>query len=174
MYMYHVTKSLCCPSETITILLMGYVCVSAQLCLTFCSPMDCSLTDSSVHGILQARILLQGIVPTQGSNPGFLHCKRILYCWSHQRVEKKKNDSSEDSLSMAPVIFGRYFRLSIWSPLAQGHRWSRTGYISLPSLFLLLVNRPPDANALASCLSPGWCLGVASSLLAAWVMQGKP
>ena len=28
----------------------------AQLCLTLCNPMDCSLPGSSVHGILQARI----------------------------------------------------------------------------------------------------------------------
>ena len=27
---------------------------------------------------------LKGIFPTQGSNPGFLHCRRILYCLSHQ------------------------------------------------------------------------------------------
>ena len=32
-------------------------CLVAQSCLTFCSPMNCSPTDSSVHGILQARIL---------------------------------------------------------------------------------------------------------------------
>ena len=30
---------------------------SLQLCLTFCDPMDHSLPASSVHGILQARIL---------------------------------------------------------------------------------------------------------------------
>ena len=29
----------------------------AQSCLTFCSPVACSLPDSSVHGIFQARIL---------------------------------------------------------------------------------------------------------------------
>ena len=29
----------------------------AQSCLTLCNPMDCSLSGSSVHGILQARIL---------------------------------------------------------------------------------------------------------------------
>ena len=29
----------------------------AQSCLTLCNPMDCSLPGSSVHGILQARIL---------------------------------------------------------------------------------------------------------------------
>ena len=28
--------------------------------------------------------LLQGIFPTQGSNPGLLHCRRILYHLSHQ------------------------------------------------------------------------------------------
>ena len=29
----------------------------AQSCPTLCDPMDCSLSGSSVHGILQARIL---------------------------------------------------------------------------------------------------------------------
>ena len=28
--------------------------------------------------------LLQGIFPTEGSNPGLLHCGQILYCLSHQ------------------------------------------------------------------------------------------
>ena len=28
--------------------------------------------------------LLQGIFPTQGSNPGLLHCRQILYCLCHQ------------------------------------------------------------------------------------------
>ena len=45
---------------------------------------------SSVHGILSkntgvsCHALLQGIFPTQGSNPGFLHCRQILYHLSHQ------------------------------------------------------------------------------------------
>ena len=29
----------------------------SQSCLTLCDPMDCSLPDSSVHGIFQARVL---------------------------------------------------------------------------------------------------------------------
>ena len=29
----------------------------AQLCPTLCDPMDCSLPGSSLHGILQARVL---------------------------------------------------------------------------------------------------------------------
>ena len=32
-------------------------CSVAQLCPTLCNPMDCSPPGSSVHGILQARIL---------------------------------------------------------------------------------------------------------------------
>ena len=32
--------------------------------------------------------LLQGIFPTQGSNPGLPHCRRILYCLSHQGSPK--------------------------------------------------------------------------------------
>ena len=61
------------------------VCVLVtQLCLTLCNPMDCNSLGSSVHGILQARILewvtiLQGIFPTQGSNLGLPHCRQILY-----------------------------------------------------------------------------------------------
>ena len=41
-------------------------------------------------GLFQARLLewvhalLQGIFPTQGSNPGLSHCRQILYCLSHQ------------------------------------------------------------------------------------------
>ena len=35
----------------------------AQLCLTLCDPMDCSSPSSSVHGILQARILELVAIP---------------------------------------------------------------------------------------------------------------
>ena len=34
----------------------------AQLCLTLCDPMDCSLLGSSLHGILQARVLEWGAI----------------------------------------------------------------------------------------------------------------
>ena len=57
-----------------------------------CDLTDCSLPGSSVRWILQARILewvyhflLQGIFPTQGSNPGLLPCRQILYHLSYHR-----------------------------------------------------------------------------------------
>ena len=65
-------------------------CLAAQSCLTLCNPMDCSPPGSSVHGDSPVKntgvgsyALLQGIVPTQGSNPGVLHCRQILYHLSH-------------------------------------------------------------------------------------------
>ena len=59
--------------------LLYFVCVCvcvcvliAQLCLTLCNPMDCSLPGFSVHGILQARILEWVVILfSRGcSNPG--------------------------------------------------------------------------------------------------------
>ena len=62
-----------------------------QSCPTLCDPMDCSLPGSSVHGDspgqntgVGSRFLLQGIFPTQGSDPGLPHCRQILYHLSHQ------------------------------------------------------------------------------------------
>ena len=81
---------------------------------TLSDPMECSLQGSSIHGIFQARVLeggaiafsaidcspwnspgqntvvgscslLQGIFPTQGSNPGLPHCRQILHQLSHHR-----------------------------------------------------------------------------------------
>ena len=55
---------------------------SLQSCPTLCNPMDCSPPGSSVHGNSPGKntgvgchALLQGILPTQGSNPGLLHCR---------------------------------------------------------------------------------------------------
>ena len=57
---------------------------------SLCNSMDCSLPGSSVHGILQARIvervpsLLQGIFPTRGWNLGLPYCRQVLHHLSHQ------------------------------------------------------------------------------------------
>ena len=59
-----------------------------QSCPTLCDPMDCS---SSAHRDspgkntgMGGHSLLQGIFPTQESNPGLPHCRQILDCLSHQ------------------------------------------------------------------------------------------
>ena len=63
-----------------------------QPCLTLCDPSDCSPLGSSIHGFLQATwagcyFLLQGMFPTQGSNPGLAHCKQINI-WATREAQK--------------------------------------------------------------------------------------
>ena len=41
----------------------------SQLCLALCNPMDCSPPGSSVHGILQARILEWVVIPSPEDLP---------------------------------------------------------------------------------------------------------
>jgi len=67
-------------------------------CPSVWDPVDCSPSGSSVHGILQARILQWVAMPssrgssqTHGSNPGLLHCRWILYCLSHHGSKKWKS-----------------------------------------------------------------------------------
>ena len=61
------------------------LCLVAQSCPALWDPTDCSPPGSSVHGDSPGKntgvgchAFLQGIFPTQGSNPGLLHCRRIF------------------------------------------------------------------------------------------------
>ena len=64
--------------------------IVAQSCPTLCNPMDCSLSGSTICGILQARIL-EWVASSfsRGSSdpwvePKFPHCRQILYHLSQQ------------------------------------------------------------------------------------------
>ena len=70
------------------------LCLVTQSCPTLCDTMNCSPPGSSVHGDYPGKNtgvgchgLFQGILPTQGSNPGLQHCRWILYHLSHQERE---------------------------------------------------------------------------------------
>ena len=54
---------------------------SLQSCLTFCDPMDCSPPGSSVHGILQARILEWVAVPSSGEFSWPRDWTLVSYVW---------------------------------------------------------------------------------------------
>ena len=70
------------------------LCLVAHSRPSLCDPVDCSPPGSSIHsgspgkntGVetleYWSHALLQGIFPSQGSNPGLLHCRWILYCLS--------------------------------------------------------------------------------------------
>ena len=78
--------------KMLSIITIIYYCAkSFQLCLTFHDPMDSSVPDSSVHGILQARILEWVAIPfsrksTQELSWVLLHGRRILYHWATREV----------------------------------------------------------------------------------------
>ena len=70
---------------------------------------DCPTSDSS---------LLQGILPTQGSNSGVPHCRRILYHLSHQGSPRilewvaypfSRRSSQPKNQNRASNIAGRFF-----------------------------------------------------------------
>ena len=73
-------------------LLSNMLVLVAQSSRTLCNPMDCSQPGSSVHGILQARVLEWVAIPfSRGSSQprdwtqlGLLNCRHILYCLNHQ------------------------------------------------------------------------------------------
>ena len=71
----------------------------------FVTPMDCSLSGSSVHGILQARILEWVVIPfsrgfsgpsdqTRISQVSYI-CRWILYHWDTWEANKKKYSLSK-------------------------------------------------------------------------------
>ena len=68
----------------------------AQSCPTLCNLMDCSTPGSSwpwnflgKNTGMSCHFLLQEIFPIQGSNPGLLHCKRILYLWATREAHSE-------------------------------------------------------------------------------------
>ena len=58
----------------------------AQSCPTLCNPISLysPWNSSGKNTGVGSLSLLQGIFPTQGSNPGLPHCRQILYQLSHQ------------------------------------------------------------------------------------------
>ena len=73
--------------------LWAVCCLVTQSCLTLSDPANCSLPGSSVHGDspdkntrVGCHALLQGIIPTQGSNPGLPLVARIAKYQSYSET----------------------------------------------------------------------------------------
>ena len=89
-----------------------------------CDPMDCSLPgllclwDSPGKNTGVGRhFLLQGIFPTQESNPGLQHCRQILYRlgWRGGYKNKKANRTGWTKSGMIKINGG-----SNWDPFCHG------------------------------------------------------
>ena len=92
------------------------------------------------HGLWPARLLcpwnspgkntgvashsfLQGIFPTQGSNPGFLHCRQIPYCLGHEGLHillLLKN--LEPHCWLFYITYRYWLRTDSWS-IKTTHSW---------------------------------------------------
>ena len=79
---FHCLLKFCC---------LGNMQSGKEYAATLCNPMDHSTPRYSLRGVspdqntgVGCYSLLQGIIPTQGSNPGLPHCRWILYHLSHQ------------------------------------------------------------------------------------------
>ena len=106
-----------------------------------CDPMDYNLPGSSVHGILQARILewvvaipfIQGNLPNPVIKSGLLHCRWILYCLSHQGSPRilewvtypfSRGSSRSRNRTRVSCIAGGFFTSSATREPHNNYKWS--------------------------------------------------
>ena len=65
------------------------VCLVAQLCLTLCDSMDCSLPRSSIHGILHARVLEWVAIPFSRGSSWLRNADSGLLHWQVDSLPSK-------------------------------------------------------------------------------------
>ena len=91
-------------------------------------PMDCNPPGTSVHGDSPGKntgvgchALLQALFPTQRSNPGLTHCKRILYRLRHQGssispVMGSNHENTFYTIVMVKQLISDFFSLGFNKP----------------------------------------------------------
>ena len=149
-------------------------CLVAQSCLTLSDPVDCSPPGSSVHGFFSGKntgvdchFLLQGIFPTQGSNPRLLclvHCRQVLYSLGHP-------GSPESVVMRLSQIARMVSSVSAIGVLEHVHHKRATTAEDASSPWA--IGQAPDRRALSGIVqgettgweSPGNCLVMTSKTL---------
>ena len=82
----------------------------AQSCPTLCDPTDCPWNSLGQNTGVGSHSLLQGIFPTQGSNPGLLHGRQILYHLSHPGKPQLAGDSEARALPQTALQKERRYK----------------------------------------------------------------
>ena len=87
----------------------------------------CPWNSPGKNRAVSCHALLQGLFPTQGSNPGLLHCRQILYQLSHQGSPRilvwvgcpfSRETSQSRNWTRVPCTAGRFFPgWAIWEAL---------------------------------------------------------
>ena len=122
---------------------MRSVCILS--CFRLCDPMDCSSPGSSVHGILQARILVWVVMPSS----------RDLLNWGIKPASPASPALQVDSLPIEPI--GKPQK---WGDIRSNHSLSRWQFIQY---FLSLTLHLSKGFNNTCCVSPAAFLGLASS-----------
>ena len=77
------------------------LCVKVtQSCLTLCDPMDCPWNSLGQNTGVGRLSILQGIFPTQESNPGLPHCRQILYQLATREAQIVKVKVAQSCLTL--------------------------------------------------------------------------
>ena len=122
-----------------------HVCLVTQLCLTLWDFMDCNLPGSSVHGILQARILewvtmhsSRGSFQPKDQTQGLLHCRWILCHLSHQ--------GSSYIYIYTKCIFLKL--KSIWTSYTLSHNYKAKHKLKIRAWSILFVENKEEISLL--------------------------
>ena len=132
-------------------MIIAVLCLVAKLCLTLCSPMDCSLPGSSVYGILQARILEWVAMPSsRGSSlPGIEPRSRIaggdFTVWATREACLSGHRFSNPSHQAV-----RTHRKRTWQPAPSQEPWEAAG-LEVDSPALVEPPRWPWVDAVTCC-----------------------
>ena len=141
----------------------------AQSCPTLCHPVDCSPPGSSVHGILQARILESVAMPSpRGSSPPrdqtqvFYTAGKFFIIWVTREVltvwvptYPARASSTSDPVPSSPLRF-RTTSLSRPYLLSELYSWPQT--------------HSPCTSLLSSWVPPPGCTAFLSSLKQAYLL----
>ena len=135
--------------------------LSAQSCLTLCDPIDCSLPGSSVHGILQARILGWVAIPfSRGSSqprdrtPLSHIAGRFFTVWATWEVcgvpcyvEWPKRKESNDGGQTLWSFFKVPHSFLTWRRVVRSDSAASTDHMkTLPKKGLRGMNNKPDIS----------------------------
>ena len=86
-----------------------------QLCLTLCNPLYHLWNSLCQNTGVVSLSLLQGIFPTQGSNPGLLHWRQILYQLNYKGRPIHPEESRIERDTCIPMFIASLFtRASPW------------------------------------------------------------
>ena len=132
------------------------------MCPTLCDPKDHTYSPWNSPGQntrVGSLCLLQGIVPTQGSNPGLLHCRRILYQLSH------KGRGSELRFNLPKSYLDPTFSPSSskWRPLLEEMQLVKKPGVTVWACCPLLARGGPCCSLWKDQGSDSFLLGTAQS-----------